>query len=222
MGAENIYGDDIDRVSTILDMWHDKGDALVSWAANLASSGKSWKEERDHAADVGTHTHDMIEMSLRHHYSGAVDREVIAGESLAKLASIPHSMRDEVRLSCMGWSQWADGKNIEPEYVEVKLIDRTMKIGGTPDFIGKINGVRYLLDWKTSKQVYRKHKVQMAAYKYLHDLFRPDEPIERFGVVRLCKRTGVFDDHYWHDLTPEFAVFTSLVALNNAQKAVRL
>jgi hypothetical protein len=217
-----IYGNGIARVSDVLDAWGDPGQAegLTNWAAGL---GYSWQNVRQHAADVGTHTHSIIETMLRGVGAQSYDDAyAIARKTVEVSQAIPASMHDEVGRACHAFGQWCEGKVIEPEHLEETIVDHARRFGGTCDFKGKINGARCLLDWKTSKRTYRRHKVQLAAYAILHDLEHPDEPIEFYGTVRLDKRLGVAEDHYWRNLDAERAFFLTLLNVHDLGKAIQL
>lgn len=208
----SIYGEGIARVSDVLDSWKD-GDGLMDWAASL---GFEYKKVKQHACDVGTYTHELVENSIKlgfvaAHGSSDVEAwmEMIAA-SATLINGIPHSMRDEVRASSHAWMDWVQDKNLVPEHLEVSMVNRGLGVGGTPDYIGLVNGDRCLLDWKTSKRISIKHKVQLAAYWLMHDEIRPDEPIKFAGVIRLDKRMGVYEDMWWQDLSREKEFFLAL------------
>lgn len=216
----SIYGDNIARVSDVLDCWGEPGDGLTDWAAGL---GYSWKQVRQHAADVGTHTHTVIETLLRG--VGVQDYDAAHAAAYAAVEAaqaIPESMAAEVKIACAAFGQWCEGKVIEPEHLEETIVDRVRGFGGTCDFKGLVNGKRCLLDWKTSKRTYPRHKVQIAAYAMLHELEHPDEPIEFFGVLRLDKRLGVAEDHWWRDLSVERKMFDVLLEVHRVGKMVKL
>ena len=217
----SIYGDGIARVSDVLDSWKD-GEGLIEWAVSL---GWDYKNVKQHAADVGTYTHDLVEHSIRSCMDASANVE--GWMNLVKSAGelindIPHSMRDEVRCSSHAWMDWVQDKIIEPEYLEESMVNRTLMVGGTPDYIGKVNGDRVLIDWKTSKRIMVKHKVQLAAYWLMHDALRPDEPIKFAGVVRLDKRMGVYETMWWQDLSKEKAFFVALATAYHMGKALEL
>lgn len=216
----SIYGNNIDRVTEVIDTWHD-GDGLINWAASL---GHSWREVRGHAAKVGTHTHEIIEATLKHMRADGDlrDQMQIAAKSYVKLQNIPTGMLNEVSLACTGWMQWANGKSIVVERLEEKLVDEKRGFGGTCDFKGLIDGHRVMLDWKTSKGISVRHKIQLGAYAMLHEMHHPDEPIEWYGVVQCDKRMGVYKDMYWNDLEMEKEMFLTLLKVKKLGGILKL
>lgn len=217
----SIYGDGIARVSDVLSVWNGDGDGLVRWAAR---QGFSWEKVRQHAADVGTHSHEIVEATLRSWRDDGDIKEQTqkAASEYMKTGKVSDDEKDEVRLACMGWMQWANGKEIKPERLEHTLVDEHRGFGGTADFKGYVGGVRCLLDWKTSKGFYRKYKVQLAAYALLHELHCPDEKIDSYGVIRMDKTMGTYEDIYWSNLDEEKLFFLSLLDVYKMGRAIKL
>jgi len=83
--------------------------------------------------------------------------------------------------------------------VEAYLINATLGYGGTLDLIAELDGEVWLLDWKTSSsvatpagQVYRDHRLQLAAYAGAEFVARVGDPtryaipaISRYGIVHV-------------------------------------
>ena len=74
---------------------------------------------------------------------------------------------------------------------------------GTLDLVGWMSPkgseemVKYVLDWKTSKSIYRESKVQVAAYRHMLD----DDEVEGIGVIRLDKESG---EYQFNDCTNKY------------------
>lgn len=83
--------------------------------------------------------------------------------------------------------------------VEAFLIHATHGYGGTLDLIAEIDGEVWLLDWKTGKsvaspsgEVYRDHRLQLAAYANAEFIAKPNDPnrypvpaVTRYGIVHV-------------------------------------
>ena len=84
------------------------------------------------------------------------------------------------------------------------------RVAGTLDWCGVVDGKEYVLDWKTSKKLYKESHYQVAKYRELWGTNRA----EGCGIVRIDKKTGLpeFKDTtktYEKDL----AVFEAMVDL---------
>ena len=72
---------------------------------------------------------------------------------------------------------------------------------GQLDWYGKLDGKLYVIDWKTSKNLYHKDRIQVAGYRGELQKQLVQHPyslmqIEGHGVLRLDKETGEFE---WRD-----------------------
>ena len=206
----SIYGENVARVSEILSAWNADGDGLVNWAARI---GPQWEQVRQHAADVGTHTHEVAEAALRR-WDNDADADAQVGAALLtymQAGTVADNELEEVRIACSAFASWAAEHTIRVEHLEHRLIDHDYGYGGTADFKGIINGRRCLIDFKTSGRAYKRHKVQLAAYALLHELHLPDEPIDVYAVLRLDKKTGRPDFICWENLDIEKELFSLLL-----------
>jgi len=79
------------------------------------------------------------------------------------------------------WCDWYELQGFEVEEVEVKLVSKRLKCGGTADFIGRKDGLRYLLDWKTGGQ-YEAHELQISAYKSMYEEMTGNK-VDKIGTV---------------------------------------
>lgn len=99
------------------------------------------------AARRGTDVHEAIE-----HHLGNVDSSPELDEQGARM------LRQ--------FTDWQSVNTLEPWYLESKLVNDTYGYAGTSDFIGKVNGRRFLLDWKTGRTLHRSVVLQLAAYRF--------------------------------------------------------
>ena len=162
-------------VTTVLKMLHK--DALVPWASkavaeyvnsnfvafkNKEITGQELAgvigdvnvmksvpfQQRDDKADIGTNVHKAAEMTAR-------------GESVA-LDDFPAETHGYIN-SYLTWFN-----KYKPEYLalELPLFNKTYNYAGTMDSVVKMNGRTLILDYKTSKDSYNSHALQLAAYRY--------------------------------------------------------
>jgi hypothetical protein len=88
------------------------------------------------------------------------------------------------------WSYFLDAeKNIElrPLYLEKQIVNHEYGYAGTTDYIGLINGVRAIGDFKTFKRIYDDHSygAQLAAYKR-----GTDYPAEKLYILIINEEVG--------------------------------
>ena len=121
---------------------------LLYWANSLGFKHQSYKKTIDNAANIGSESHDLI-------------NKFLLGESFVS-DNIPY-------LGFRKW--WIDinsSNNVKIIGTEQKLV--CQYFGGTYDLLVEINGLLYLVDFKTSNHVSYKYYLQLAAYKYMLEL----------------------------------------------------
>lgn len=118
---------------------------LLYWANGLGFKHQSYKKTLEAAANLGSETHDLINRFL-------------TGE-VFNSNNIPY-------LGFRKW--WIDITSCN----EVKVIGSEQTLtcpyfGGTYDLLLEVNGLLYLVDFKTSNHIGYKYFMQLAAYKYM-------------------------------------------------------
>lgn len=156
-GLETKYfyeGFPVPRVTHILsDTIHEE--YLMKWANSLGFKHKSYETERDSAANKGTLVHEAIEDYLKNGVE----------------SNLP---------GFLAFKKWWDMIN-STNQVEVVASELSMAcpwFGGTCDLIIKVNGVTFIVDFKTSNNIGYKHFLQLAAYGHLYRFTTGD-----FGAV---------------------------------------
>lgn len=169
----------------------------------LTEKVHSWEQAKSvlaEAGDRGTRVHWGIEKYERHI---PVDiNDVPAG------FSVPFTAKEwEMILTAKRWFD-----HYQPIIESVEQVVYNIKDGyaGTVDLICLIDqgrfekvptktGVleRWVIDWKTSKQLYDSHKAQVAAYNKTLELKEDDYPV-RTGIVRLGSKHKVGYE-FWQD-----------------------
>jgi hypothetical protein len=128
-------------------------------------------QARDEAAVRGTDVHALAE-------------EIIHGREV----DVPEHLVAHVE----GYTRWLDAFDVQPILTEHAVANRNLWYAGTFDAVVEIAGVRWLLDWKTSKGVYGSTALQVAAYAgaefYVDDEGEHPMPeVERLGVVHITE-----------------------------------
>lgn len=165
------------------------GEALNIWAARccaeniqeLLDAGEEitpeqlekarlhFREVSKYACDVGSCVHRAIEHFL------------ITG-------SFPEDPGEEEMSSLLAWMQWYEDHKIVPIAIEQPL--HGPGYSGCPDYIGYIDGIIALADWKTSKHHNIAYSMQAAAYRHAWNLNNPDMKVEKSYVIILSKESG--------------------------------
>lgn len=121
---------------------------LLYWANALGFKHQGYKKTVDAAANIGSEAHDLISRFLK-------------GETFTS-NNIPY-------LGFRKW--WIDiSANNTVEVVGSEVPLSCPYFGGTYDLLVKINGLLYLVDFKTSNHVSYKYYLQLSAYKYMLEL----------------------------------------------------
>lgn len=177
--------------------------ALIHWAWNLGMKGEDYRKVRDKAADIGTLAHLMIECDIK-------------GIPFDKSQYIPAHV-DKAENAYLAWLEWRNKYKVETIASEVQLVSDEFKFGGTIDWVAKHKDSVWLIDFKSSKDVYDEMKYQLAAYTYLWNENR-FETIDQVHLIQLGKEDGAFAHHYYPDLSREWEIFTHCLAIYRLTK----
>jgi|21_taG_2_1085346.scaffolds.fasta_scaffold04578_7 hypothetical protein len=163
----------------------------------IETSRGSYERHLNHsgeASEVGTAVHELIERIL-------LGEEItISSDPLDYVSGRGYyptqSTLTMIRKGLQSFMAFWDNMNPEVESTEEMLFSTTQYKGnycfpfaGRCDLTAMIDGERWLLDFKTSKQckgVFN-YGIQLTMYKMLWDDMHPDKPIDRMGVV-WCKK----------------------------------
>lgn len=134
----------VPRVTTIISKMISE-EYLLYWANGLGFKHQGYKKTVEAAANIGSESHDLINRFL-------------LGETFSS-NNIPY-------LGFRKW--WIDITSCN----EVKVIGSEQTLtceyfGGTYDLLVEIDGLLYLVDFKTSNHVNYKYFLQLAAYIYM-------------------------------------------------------
>lgn len=145
---------------------------LVAWANKLGLNGIESRKYVDDKASIGTLAHAMCLADL-------------SGEKV-DTKDYTQNQIDQAKNCMRSYVSWKNGKKIEPIVVEKMLISETLRVGGTPDFFGKIDGIYTLVDYKTGKGgFYPEYIVQVSAYAYIiEELGHKVEDVRGLNIPR--------------------------------------
>lgn len=175
----NRFGIPVPRVTEILStMIH--SDSLIYWSNILGLKGKKYEEELDRAANYGTMVHSYIEKFFK------------TGENPSNWL-----------ISFDAFKRWYDkiisNYNFKLLYSEKELV--CDYYGGTCDMVMELNGLNYIVDFKTSNHITFKYMLQLAAYIYMLSL----ESITINGAVilKLSKTLPEYNEYILNFSNPD-------------------
>lgn len=126
--------------------------ALLRWANNQGLKGIDCFKDRDDKASIGSLVHAMI---LSHFKGEQVDTSDYTSNQI-----------DTAENSFLKFLGWSKDKSFTPYHLEQSFVSEQYGFGGTPDYVGLINGEPTILDFKTGG-IYDDHYSQLAAYEQL-------------------------------------------------------
>ena len=155
---------------------------LVKWANNLGLQGIDSSAYVDETAKVGTLAHQMIQ-------------EYLGGPRWDR-AAYDADQIDLAENAIISFFQWEKetGNKMETAEIELPLVSEKMRVGGTIDWYGDINGKKWLVDIKTSKALYSEHVFQVSAYAAM--LEEAGYTVDGVRLLRVGRTEDEgFDDH---------------------------
>lgn len=150
-----------------------KGIAFYKW---LAEHG--WDESqaiKQAAGDKGSKVHDAISAVLRGE-EVRIDSKFL-NRSTEQLEELSLEECDAI----LSFVHWRDEAKPETIAYDVTVFSDKYGYAGTIDYLCKIGGVVYIIDFKTSQQVWPEYELQVSAYKKPFEL--AETSIEGFTDV---------------------------------------
>lgn len=147
-----------------------KGYGFDQWQRDLGANAEIVAER---AMAAGSRVHDGIE-------------KILSGEELEWDGK---NYQKEEWEGINRFKNFYDRFNPKVVAVETMVYSHQGKYAGTVDLVCDIGGRRWLIDNKFSKDVYKTHYLQIAAYKYAWDEIHPDYPIDEIGILHLRAQT---------------------------------
>lgn len=132
-------------VTTILEAYP-TGPGLTRFYAR-----NGWRKAKaitQHSMEIGQKVHETI------------DEELLEGESIHY-----DDFRFEEWKYLVGFRNFMNKHNLETDKKESMIVSHAHEYAGTLDWEGEVDGDYVRIDWKTSNNVYEKHKIQLAAYE---------------------------------------------------------
>ena len=179
---------------------------LIRWAWNCGIKGEDYTKVRDSAGSVGTITHLMITEELQNR--------------VPDLKDFTQNNIDSATLCLNSFHEWRKSHTLEVIHVEKMLISEQYRYGGTPDFLGYVNGELELMDFKTSNGIWNDYYYQLASYRQLE--IENGYNVETARILRFSKGDNVeFEDRLIKQFSYEFELFTHCLAIYNLLKTMK-
>ena len=181
--------------------------ALVKWANNLGLQGIDSTKYVDALASIGTLAHAMILNEL----SGKGAESALEGKD-----ADTKTLAENCYLS---FCEWRKGHKIEPIALERVMVSELYRYGGTPDFIGLVDGVVEIIEFKTGG-IWPEHFGQLSAYAQLAiENGIVTEPIRRFRALSIPRaETESFDEKVKTSVAVEWQIFEHCLAIYELKK----
>ncbi len=186
-------GTQVPGTTTICGAYRDAG-GLLWWNWDQGRQGIPYGENLKKAGNIGTAAHAMVEAHLR-------------GEP------VPAAPFPEAGRAFEAFLRWEQQNQIKVLEQEMQLVSEDFRYGGTLDAVGIVDGEYVLLDWKTSKGVYKDHQLQLAAYVQLWNETQPGREIVGGAyLVRFSKTDATCEAYFWEaeELAEPFQQFCDM------------
>lgn len=179
---------------------------LIKWANDLGLEGIDSGSYTDAAATIGTIAHHLVAC----HFNG--EPPCLTEYSPAEISIAENAM--------LSFLQWVKGKNIKVLMVEQDLVSQK-GFGGTFDLYCEIDGVKYLIDFKSSNAIYGEYRIQLAGYKLL--LEEHGHQVDKCMLVRIGRdETEGFETREYSDLSGETRIFLNLLEVYKIRKQLKI
>ena len=166
-----VEGVKIPSVTRIVDACFPKH--LVDWALNVGE--EEYHRIIDEALEIGNYTHEWIENYIDTGSKGWIGEE--------------HPTSGPSIKAFLAWE-----KKYKPKWIDAerKVYCDKYKYAGTVDAVAKINGRVCVIDFKTSKKIYKPYHLQVTAYA---QAIKRIDGLRRWPlgiILRLDKETGEY------------------------------
>ena len=199
-------GSRVKGVTTILNNLGWNKNVLVAWARRPALAGDDPDAVLKEAGAIGTLAHYLCECDIK-------------GEE-PELDDYSAEQIEKAENAFLGYLEWKKMTKPKYEAIELKMVSEKYKVGGTADFVARINNSLVLGDIKTSKGIYPEMTAQLAAYRKMYLEIQPKAKIESAMILKLDKNSGAFSHHFVGKSQLEWGwkVFEHCMALEELHK----
>jgi len=169
----------VPSVTTIIDSqlaWNKR--TLIAWSRREVLAGNDPDVILRAAGDVGIEVHSLIERHIK-----GLDMFV--------------DISDESRRSFGAFLTWESQNSLDYIHSELRVVSEEHEYGGTIDIIARSGDVLWLVDPKSSKDIYDEFILQVSAYE--HAFEAEHEKVDEVHLLHLDKTDGGFTDYHIPD-----------------------
>ena len=201
-------GSRVKGVTTILNNLGWNKNILMARSRRTAQAGDDPEAVLKEAGAIGTLAHYLCERDIK---DIEADTSDYSAEQIEKAEN-----------AFLGYLEWKKMTKPQYEAIELKMVSEQYKVGGTADFVARINGALVLADIKTSKGIYPEMTCQLAAYRKMYLELQPKAKIESAMILKLDKNSGAFSHHFVgkSQLDWGWAVFKCCLELDRLHKEI--
>lgn len=124
------------------------GDGLIKWAFEQGTTFEKYQSSLNKLAESGTLMHGAIEGRL-------------GGQETFVVNEVTYDVAKHLPTA---WAAFCSKYELDPCYMEKRFFDNELRVTGQPDFVGYVNGILSVIDWKSSKKPSMKHEMQVSIY----------------------------------------------------------
>lgn len=168
----------------------DKSDFLVPWAVKMTIDylDKNWDFlDKDRLLEEAKKEHYLVKR--RAGAEGTEAHEWISGFVGGVVNELPEN--DNVVNAIQAFLKWRNKENITSIASEKIVFSQTYNFAGILDELILWNDKKYIVDYKTSKSIYKSFEAQLAGYQLAYEEMTGDK-IDGRIIIHLCKETGKF------------------------------
>ena len=182
--------------------------ALILWANRLGLDGTDSAKFVDDTAAIGTLAHSII-------------TDVLQGRE-TDFFGYDQTQQDAAAWCVGSWDAWCRGRDIKLILVEAPLVSERYRYGGTCDLYAEIDGIKTLVDLKSTNDIWPEHHIQVSAYRQL--LIEAGHTVDAVRILNIPRsKTATFQEAV---LSPEvldknFSIFTNLLSVYQIRKELK-
>lgn len=175
-----------------------KGIGFYKWLANTG-----WDEaeaNKQAAGDKGSRVHKAIE--------DLISGKKVDMDSIYDGKNGTQELSVEEYEALYSFMNWANG--VKPRFLhkEILAISKKYDFAGTVDCVAEIGDDTYIIDWKTSKEVWPEYEIQLSAYRQaLIEMKLVDENV-KLAILQVGYPRNK-NGWKWNPLQDQFSLFLS-------------
>ena len=181
---------------------------LINWAKRQTMVGNDADKVLQDAADTGTLLHLLIENHQR-----GLDTDT---------KDFTRNQTERAMVAFAGYLEWVEKTKFRALANELVIVNEEQRIAGTIDCIGRMGDDLVVVDWKSSKYLYKEHKIQIAKYIDLYEKKQPKAKVKYGMVLRFDKEEVKFHQHKIQrdKIEAGIKIFDTLLELHNSKTLI--